>query len=70
MAAITILVLTCAAAALAQSPHSSSGFDYKACSTIDISCFSDPVDLLDGLVTPEACQAACQGYQFAALLNQ
>lgn len=70
MAAITILVVTSAVAALAQIPHSIPGFSYKGCSVIDLSCFCDPINLPDGRVTPEACQSACEGYQYAALLNQ
>lgn len=70
MTAITILVISWVLGAFAQSPHSIPGFKYTGCSTIDISCFGDPIIFPDGCVTPEACQRACEGFQFAALLNE
>lgn len=70
MTAITILVISCVLGAFAQSTHSISGFHYNGCSSIDISCFGEPVTFPDGCVTPEACQKACEGFQLAALLNE
>ncbi|OAA56423.1 twinfilin-1 [Cordyceps fumosorosea ARSEF 2679] len=70
MAAITILVISWVLGAFAQSPHSIPGFHYIGCSSIDVTCFGEPVSFPDGCVTPEACQKACEGFQMAALLNE
>ncbi|RFU74980.1 twinfilin-1 [Trichoderma arundinaceum] len=51
-----------------QSIHSTGAFSYQGCSSIDPSCFGDPIVFSDGRLTPESCQLACQGHQFVALL--
>ncbi|KAM3515287.1 hypothetical protein MY11210_001028 [Beauveria gryllotalpidicola] len=70
MVAIPILVISWVLGAFAQSPHSIPGFQYTGCSSIDLSCFGDPIIFPDGCVTPEACQKACEGFLFAVLLNE
>lgn len=70
MNSITIVVISWVLGAFAQSPHSIPGFQYSGCSSIDLSCFGDPIVFPDGCVTPEACQKACEGSLFAALLNE
>ncbi|OAA39542.1 twinfilin-1 [Beauveria brongniartii RCEF 3172] len=70
MVAIPLLVISWVLGAFAQSPHSIPGFQYIGCSSIDLSCFGNPIIFPDGCVTPEACQKACEGFQFAVLLNE
>ncbi|KAJ3474841.1 hypothetical protein NLG97_g9671 [Lecanicillium saksenae] len=70
MNAIAILVISWVLGAFARNSHNIPGFQYIGCSSIDLSCFGDPVVFPDGCVTPEACQKACQGSLFAALLNE
>lgn len=70
MTPFILLTLAATATVLAQDAHKTPGWDYKGCSQIDPACFSQPMQLPNGRITPEACQAACVGYQFAALLNE
>ncbi|KAG5980264.1 hypothetical protein E4U55_004202 [Claviceps digitariae] len=53
---------------LGQFNHATNSFAYQGCSSVDLSCFSSPVDLNGCPLTPESCQEACQGHRFAALL--
>lgn len=66
---VSTLLVACGAAAmvLAQSDHANDGFAYQGCSSVDMSCFTQPVFLNGGPLTPEMCQQACQGHRFAAL---
>ncbi|PHH86909.1 hypothetical protein CDD83_9587 [Cordyceps sp. RAO-2017] len=52
----------------AQAMHCVDGFTYVGCSAINLSCFGSPIVLPGGRLTPQACQEACQGHQWAALL--
>lgn len=70
MTPLILLTLAAAATVLGQDAHKTPGFDYKGCSQIDPACFTQPMQLPNGRITPEACQIACAGYQFAALLNE
>ncbi|KZZ95843.1 twinfilin-1 [Moelleriella libera RCEF 2490] len=54
--------------ALGQSNHAINPFAYHGCSSLDLNCFSNPVDMNGGPLTPELCQQACEGHRFAALL--
>ncbi|KHN99741.1 twinfilin-1 [Metarhizium album ARSEF 1941] len=62
-----LLALGVAATVLAQADHAIDSFAYQGCSSVDMSCFTPPVLLNDEPTTPEMCQRACQGHQFAAL---
>lgn len=53
-----------------QTTHSTSPFAYQGCASIDPSCFGNALVFSDGRLTPESCQHACQGHQFAALLPE
>ncbi|KAM4057199.1 WSC domain-containing protein [Hirsutella rhossiliensis] len=68
MAAAFLLAAFGASRVAAQMEHSNSAFAYMGCSSVDLSCFGSPIVFPDGHVTPEACQDACHGHQFAALL--
>lgn len=53
-----------------QSVHNLDTFSYGGCSSIDPSCFGNPIVFSDGRLTPESCQLACNGHQFVALLPE
>lgn len=53
-------------AALGQTSYGEQ-FKYWGCATVDAAGFSNPVPLPNGILTPEACQAACTGHMFAAV---
>ncbi|KAF5567182.1 TWF1-twinfilin an actin monomer sequestering [Fusarium napiforme] len=53
-------------AALSQTSYGEQ-FKYWGCATVDAAGFSKPVPLPNGILTPEACQAACAGHMFAAV---
>lgn len=53
--------------ALAQASYSGSSFTYWGCASVDAAGFSEPIVFPDGSLTPEACQAACEGQLFAAV---
>jgi hypothetical protein len=53
-----------------QTTHSTSDFSIQGCSSIDLACFAETIAFANGAVTPEACQAACRGHQFAAVLPE
>ncbi|QPH02429.1 hypothetical protein C2857_006638 [Epichloe festucae Fl1] len=65
---VLVLLVTCGiATVLGQFNHAANSFAYQGCSSIDLSCFSSPVDLNGRPLAPELCQQACQGHRFAAL---
>ena len=70
MTAFLLAALMGIISVLGQATHTASGWNYNGCSIIDPSCFSDPIPLPNGQVTPEACQAACENFRFAALVNE
>lgn len=66
-ASIMLVAMGAAAMVLAQSNHAIDSFAYQGCSSVDMSCFTSPVALNGGPLTPEMCQKACQGHLLAAL---
>jgi hypothetical protein len=66
MLRLTLLGLLWAGRALAQDNHAIDGFTYRGCVHIT-SPATHEVPLDAGNCTPEACQKACAGYQFAAV---
>lgn len=66
----TLVALIGATCVFGQAAHTTMGYTYKGCSNIDLSCFTKPMALPDGRVTPEACQKACKDFTFAALVNE
>ncbi|KAK5989864.1 hypothetical protein PT974_08126 [Cladobotryum mycophilum] len=68
MVVFLLLAIFGVAQVLSQATHNAGGFTYQGCSNIDLSCFGSPIVLPDGRLTPEACQTACRGHQFSALL--
>lgn len=70
MVAVILIMSLVLASVSAQKAHSTPDFDYHGCFKIDISCFGQPMSLPNSRITPEACQNACTGFQYAALLNE
>ena len=70
MTAFLLIVLMGIIGVFGQATHTASGWNYNGCSIIDPTCFSGPISLPYGQVTPEACQRACKDFQFAALVNE
>ncbi|PKK45484.1 hypothetical protein CI102_10690 [Trichoderma harzianum] len=68
MIGILLLVLAGVARVISQVTHNTGEFSYQGCSSIDPACFGEPIGLPNGPLTPETCQLACRGHQFAALL--
>ncbi|KAM0452907.1 hypothetical protein ACHAO4_005326 [Trichoderma viride] len=68
MIGIFLFAIIGAMGAFCQTLHSYGSFSYQGCSSIDSSCFGNALVFSDSRLTPEACQRACQGHQFAALL--
>ncbi|KAL6867001.1 hypothetical protein J3F83DRAFT_99535 [Trichoderma novae-zelandiae] len=68
MKGILALAVVGVAGVICQSTHNIADFSYQGCSSIDPACFGKPIVFADGRVTPETCQAACHGHQFAAVL--
>ncbi|KAH6964420.1 hypothetical protein HG530_003757 [Fusarium avenaceum] len=52
---------------LGQASYSAEQFKYWGCATVDAAGFSAPVQLPNGVLSPESCQAVCTGHMFAAL---
>ncbi|EXU99649.1 WSC domain protein [Metarhizium robertsii] len=69
-ASTLLLALGAAATVLAQGNHAIDSFAYQGCSSVDMSCFTPPVLLSAQPITPEMCQWACLGHQFAALFPE
>ncbi|KAK8932668.1 hypothetical protein VCV18_001208 [Metarhizium anisopliae] len=69
-ASTLLLALGAAATVLAQGNHAIDSFAYQGCSSVDMSCFTPPVLLSVQPITPEMCQWACLGHQFAALFPE
>ncbi|KAK9435807.1 twinfilin-1 [Metarhizium brunneum] len=69
-ASTLLLALGAAATVLAQGNHAIDSFAYQGCSSVDMSCFTPPVFLSAQPITPEMCQWACLGHQFAALFPE
>ncbi|KAF5026679.1 hypothetical protein F66182_1228 [Fusarium sp. NRRL 66182] len=55
------------AAVLGQGSYGSESFKYWGCATVDAAGFDGPVQLPNGILSPESCQAACTGHMFAAV---
>lgn len=70
MIGILLFAIVGAIGAFCQNLHSYGSFSYQGCSSIDPSCFGNALVFSDSRLTPEACQHACQGHQFAALLPE
>jgi hypothetical protein len=70
MMGIFLFAIIGAIGAFCQDLHSYGSFSYQGCSSIDPSCFGNALVFSDSRLTPEACQHACQGHQFAALLPE
>lgn len=70
MTAFRLIVLMGIIGVFGQATHTASGWNYNGCTIIDPTCFSGPITLPNGQVTPEACQSACKDFQFAALVNE
>ncbi|KAK0389044.1 hypothetical protein NLU13_2620 [Sarocladium strictum] len=49
------------------SPDCSQGFTYHGCAVVDLSSLGNPLVFSDSILSPEACQKACQGHEVAAL---
>ncbi len=64
------LVLAAFAALSQASPDCSEGFTYHGCAVVDLNSLGNPLVFTDGVLSPEACQKACQGYQLAALFPE
>ncbi|KAF4996589.1 hypothetical protein FDECE_12378 [Fusarium decemcellulare] len=52
---------------LGQASYGSESFKYWGCATVDQAGFGEPVQLPNGVLSPDSCQAACAGYMFAAI---
>jgi hypothetical protein len=70
MIGVFLLVVIGTIGAFCQTTHSNGAFSYQGCFSIDPSCFGNALVFSDGRLTPEACQRACQGHLFAALLPE
>lgn len=70
MAAAFLLAALCGSLVVAQDKHSDSVFAYMGCSSVDLSRFEKPIVFAGGHLLPEACQDACHGHQFAAVLPE
>ncbi|KAJ4268879.1 hypothetical protein NW762_002950 [Fusarium torreyae] len=55
------------AAVLGQASYGSESFKYWGCATVDAAGFTKPVQLPNGVLSPESCQTACAGHMFAAV---
>lgn len=69
-AIIGIIVGFAGAVHAVQEPDKTYAFEYHGCAEVDLTCFSDPVDLPDGQLCPDTCRAACQGHKIAALFPE
>ena len=45
-------------------------FHYHGCAKVDLSGFGDAITFSDGMLTHDACQAACEGHSIAALFSK
>ena len=70
MSLALVIAIIGVATVLAQLDHCISAFNYLGCSSVDVSCFGEPIVFSDGRLTPEACQAACLSHNFAALFPE
>ncbi|SPJ73063.1 related to TWF1 - twinfilin, an actin monomer sequestering protein [Fusarium torulosum] len=52
---------------LGQASYGTEQFKYWGCATVDAAGFSAPVQLPNGVLSPESCQAVCAGHMFAAV---
>jgi hypothetical protein len=52
---------------LGQASYGAEQFKYWGCATVDAAGFSAPVQLPNGVLSPESCQAVCAGHMFAAV---
>ncbi|EHK15348.1 uncharacterized protein TRIVIDRAFT_64737 [Trichoderma virens Gv29-8] len=68
MRGILLLAIAGAARVVGQATYNTGNFSYQGCASIDPACFGKPIAFPNGPLTPETCQLACQGHQFAALL--
>ncbi|KAL6884978.1 hypothetical protein HDV57DRAFT_491735 [Trichoderma longibrachiatum] len=68
MKVILALAIVGVTGVFCQSTHSTADFSYQGCSSIDPACFGEAIAIANGPMTPEACQSACRGHLFAAVL--
>lgn len=66
MLQLAVLGLLWAGGSLAQQNHAAHGFNYIGCMDVTTSAAHE-IPLNPGDCTPEACQGACVGYQYAAV---
>ncbi|KAI9902432.1 hypothetical protein N3K66_001784 [Trichothecium roseum] len=66
-AIVGIIVGFAGAVHAVQESDTTYAFEYHGCAKVDLTCFSDPVDLPDGQLCPDTCRAACQGHKVTAL---
>lgn len=55
------------AGTLSQESYGSDSFSYWGCASVDPTGFGEPIVFPAGQLTPEVCQAACEGQMFAAV---
>ncbi|KAM0561971.1 hypothetical protein ACHAPJ_002412 [Fusarium lateritium] len=67
MFAHLLIAISGIAAVLGQASYGSESFKYWGCATVDAAGFTNPVQLPNGVLNPESCQAACAGHMFAAV---
>ncbi|KAH7162234.1 hypothetical protein B0J13DRAFT_600917 [Dactylonectria estremocensis] len=67
MCILLIIAILGISGSLTQEPYVGDSFTYWGCGKVDPSGFGQPIVFPAGQLTPESCQAACMGQQFAAV---
>jgi hypothetical protein len=67
MISLLLIAIFGIATVLGQASYGMEQFQYWGCATVDAAGFSAPVQLPNGILSPESCQAVCAGHMFAAV---
>ncbi|KAM0270172.1 hypothetical protein ACHAPA_003687 [Fusarium lateritium] len=67
MFSLLLIAIFGIATVLGQASYGAEQFKYWGCATVDAAGFSAPVQLPNGVLSPESCQAVCAGHMFAAV---
>ncbi|WZH44295.1 uncharacterized protein QYS62_005314 [Fusarium acuminatum] len=67
MVSLLLIAVIGIATVLGQASYGAEQFKYWGCATVDAAGFSAPVQLPNGVLSPESCQAVCASHMFVAV---